>query len=89
MREGELVVDCQADIHQHLDTRFTVPLVREGEFPAKLGLNPVLDLDDERFVMITEFASSVFRRDIKERVGELHDQQDAIVRALDFLTGGF
>lgn len=85
-----MVVDCQSDIHRHLDTRFVIPaLPFEIDYPLKPGLNPVLDCAGKRIVLIAEFASTVFVRDIAETVGSVEGDSDRVTRALDFLTGGF
>ena len=90
MKDGEVVLDCQADIHRHLDTRFIIPLVDYADdYPLKAGLNPIFELDGKRLVLVSEFASTVFFRDMRKRIGTLDLHYDEIVRALDFLTGGF
>jgi toxin CcdB len=90
MKDGETVVDCQADIHRHLDTRFIIPLVPfADDYPLKAGLNPIVTMDDARLVLVAEFASTVFVRDLRKKIGTLDDQHDKITRALDFLTSGF
>ena len=89
LRQGELVVDCQADIHRDLATRFVIPVVPfESDYPVKLGLNPVLDCEGQRFVLVTEFASTIFVRDIAKTIGTVGQAADRITRALDTLTGG-
>jgi toxin CcdB len=90
LRQGELVVDCQSDIHRHLDTRFVIPAVSfEADYPVKPGLNPVLNCAGNKIVLVTEFASTVFVRDIAETIGSVESESDRVTRALDFLTGGF
>ena len=90
MKDGETVIDCQADIHRHLDTRFIMPLVPfAGDYPLKTGLNPIVDMEGIRLVLIAEFASTVFVRDMRKKIGTLDDHHDQITRALDFLTSGF
>ena len=90
LRQGELVVDCQSDIHRHLDTRFVIPAVPfDTDYPLKHGLNPVLDCAGDKIVLVAEFASTVFVRDIVETIGSVDAESDRVTRALDFLTGGF
>lgn len=90
MKDGEIVVDCQADIHRQLDTRFIIPLLPfADDYPLKAGLNPIVNINGAQFVLVAEFASTVFVRDLRTKVGSLDDDQDQITRALDFLTSGF
>lgn len=85
-----MVVDCQSDIHRHLDSRFVIPAIPfDANYPLKQGLNPVLDCAGEKIVLVTEFASTVFVREIAETLGSVDDESDRVTRALDFLTGGF
>lgn len=83
-------LDCQADIHRQLKTRFVVPmrLVAEG-YPAKRGLNPSFALNGLELVMITEFASAVFVAELGERMGSLDQYHPEIIQALDLLISGF
>lgn len=90
LSDGELVVDCQSDIHRHLDTRFVIPLVPfDSRYPVKQDLNPVADLQGQKLIIVTEAASTISARDIAGTVGNIDGAHDPIVRALDFLTGGF
>lgn len=90
MKNGETVVDGQADIHRHLDTRFVIPLVPfADDYPLKGGLNPIMNIEGARLVLVAEFASTVFVRDLRKKVGTLDGHHDEITRALDFLTSGF
>jgi toxin CcdB len=90
LRQGELVVDCQPDIHRHLDTRFVIPAVPFSDnYPVKPGLNPTLEFAGQKIVLIAEFASTILVRDIIETIGSVDADADRVTRALDFLTGGF
>lgn len=83
-------LDCQADIHRQLNTRFVVPmrLAAEG-YPAKRGLNPSFTLNGLNLVMIAEFASTVFVSELGERIGSLDQYHSEIIQALDLLISGF
>lgn len=82
-------LDCQADIHRQLKTRFVVPmrLAAEG-YPVKTGLNPSFHLNGVELVMITEFASAVFVSELGERIGSLDQHHPEIIQALDLLISG-
>ena len=89
LRDGELAIDCQASAHRHLSTRFVIPLRDAEGYPAKKWLNPKIDLNEESYVLVTEFASTVFQNEIAETIGNVKSAADEITRAIDFLTGGF
>ncbi|WP_298291531.1 CcdB family protein [Novosphingobium sp.] len=89
-REGTLLLDCQADLLEHLTTRFVVPLLAEDDSPKPLTrLNPVFVVQDQRHVMATQFAASIPVRDLGEKVSSLITEEDRISLALDMLIVGF
>jgi toxin CcdB len=54
------LLDCQADILAALNTRLVVPLLPEGTIPQfDRRLNPVMSIEGERFVMVTQAAVAV------------------------------
>lgn len=89
-RDGELVIDCQADTLLDLPTRFVVPLV-----PADLiavhypRLNPVFEVDDERYMMATQMAAAVPVTLLGPRTGDLTAQQFLVSDAIDMLLSGY
>jgi toxin CcdB len=84
-----LVVDCQTDLLGHIDTRFVVPLVARDEAPSPVRpLNPVFQIEGAEFVMLTQAAAAVRRRNLGEEVGSLADRDREIMNALDFLLTG-
>ena len=83
-------LDCQADIHRQLSTRFVVPMrLASEDYPTKRGLNPAFTLNGLELVMITEFASTVFVSELGERIGSLDPYHSDIIQALDLLISGF
>lgn len=83
-------LDCQADIHRQLKTRFIVPMRSSAEgYPLKGKLNPSFKLADMELVMITEFASTVFVSELGEWIGSLDQYHPEIIDALDLLISGF
>lgn len=86
---GEYLVDCQADLLSHLNTRFVVPLARPGEGPSPAGsLNPILMIDAEEMIFYPQFAMAVPVGDLSERIASLDDQRFAVIGALDMLITG-
>lgn len=91
LREGGgLVLDCQTDLLDRLNTRLVVPLIPvEDAPPAMARLNPVFDVEGRSVTMVTQFAATVHVRELGERVVSLLHKQDAIGAALDMLVSGF
>jgi len=88
--DGGYMLDCQADILHGLDTRLTVPLFAFDRAPLPAGrLNPIFTIGDARFVMMTQYASAIRTVQIGTRVGNLGDEQAAIMNALDMLLTGY
>ncbi len=88
-REGELLLDCQADLLSHFNTRFVIPLASpdEGPKPAR-KLNPLVVVDGEPMVLYTQFALSVPASELKDRVMSLADRRNEVMDALDMLLSG-
>ena len=84
------LLDCQADLLEHLNTRFVVPLISEEVAPKPASrLNPVFVVDGRRLVMVTQFAAAISARDMGEKLVSLVSEQDTINIALDMLISGF
>lgn len=85
-----LLVDCQADILEILDTRVVVPLLPVADAPKPARhLNPFIELDGEFYVMATQFLTSVSVSDFGDKIATLSDRSDDVNRALDILITGF
>jgi len=52
-------------------------------------LNPILQMEGEPLVMVTQFAAAIPVRELGEKVGSCLLDQDAIGDALDMLISGF
>lgn len=88
-RDGPLLLDCQTDF-LIIDSRVVVPLFPRGEVINLVRrLNPVLLLDGQELVMMTQLISAVGNAAAGRRVASLADQQDAIKAAVDMLFGGY
>ena len=83
------VLDCQADILAHLNTRLVVPLLSSdrGVEPAR-HLNPVLSLGGTDHVLVPQFAASIPVSELEQPVGSLAGERYAVLNALDFLITG-
>ena len=84
------VLDVQADLLSHIDTRTVVPLLPEDVAPKPISdLNPVFEVRGKRYVMVTQAIASIPKRELKRTVASLTEQHDIITRALDVLLLGF
>lgn len=88
--DGTLLLDCQADLLNDLSTRLVVPLLCEKDAPQPAArLNPVFVMNEQRYVMVTQYAASMPVREMGERIASLMHEQDRINLALDMLITGF
>ena len=86
---GGLVVNCQSDLLNHLESRFVAPLVRKSDAPQPgRRFNPIFDVDGIEHVMLTQFSGAVDRRQLGEVVTSLADRSFEITDALDVLISG-
>jgi toxin CcdB len=89
-RLGEtLVINCQADLLASLESRFVVPLVPISEAPkAAQRLNPIFHVAGAEFLMLTQAAAAVERRELGAVVASLADRSFEVTGALDVLISG-
>jgi toxin CcdB len=84
-----LVIDCQSDLLDHIDSRFVVPLVPRAASPQPAHrLNPVFTILCEDYVMLTQAASAVRRRELGAVIASLDERRLEITGALDVLITG-
>ena len=87
--DGDLVVDCQSDLLEHLDTRFVVPLLPADQFEVVARrLNPLFTVEDVDHVMYTQFAAAVPARQLDDFIVNLGNHSFVIIDALDVLLTG-
>lgn len=83
------LLDCQADILAHLNTRLVVPLLtRERAVEPARHLNPVFTLSGTDHILVTQFASSFPTEELGRSAGSLAGERYAVLNALDFLITG-
>lgn len=83
------VVDVQSDHLDRMPTRVVVPLGRPDTFLQPVRrLNPVLEVDGEPLILITEQASALPARVLGRKVASLAEHRTDIIAALDFLFTG-
>jgi len=90
LNSGEaLVLDCQSDLLDQLNTRFVVPLIPRGQAPAAAHrLNPVFTIAGQEVLMATQFAAAVLSQELSEPVISLRERSFEIVGAQDVLISG-
>ena len=86
-----LLLDIQADILSHLDTRVVIPLMpfhkaKKEELPR---LKPVLPVNGKKYVLTTADIVTVLAARLGEKVANLEEHHMEIVDAVDFLMQGF
>lgn len=89
--EGDgYLLDLQADLLDHLNTRVVAPLlpVAAAPVPARI-LNPVFQVDEREVVMVTQYMAAVPATILRQPVGTLSARRDEIVAAVDLLMQGF
>lgn len=87
--EGYLL-DIQADLLSHLNTRIVVPLLPVGIAPKPAGtLNPLFDVEGNAVSMVTQFMAAVPAQLLKTAVANLQDRRGEITAAMDLLFQGF
>jgi toxin CcdB len=83
------LLDCQADLLSHLNTRFVVPLLPMGAAPRPAArLNPVFEILGAPHLMVTQFAAAVLSKELGGKVTSLSEQDTVIINALDMLISG-
>jgi toxin CcdB len=88
LRDGSMVVDCQADFLNDIGTRFVVPLLPRGEGPGpNVRINPEFEVHGERLVLVTQLAATVRTSELRSRVTSLMDEDYRITGAIDVLIG--
>lgn len=84
------LLNVQADLLDHLNTRVVVPLLPQdlAPVPAKV-LNPVFEVDGSPVVMVTQFLAAVPSRMLDGFVVSLESRRNEVIAALDLLFQGF
>ena len=84
------LLDVQADLLSHLNTRLVVPLLplSEAPTPAKI-LNPTFEILGEKVSLVTQFMAAVPCSLMREKIGSLSACRDEITAAIDLLITGF
>lgn len=89
--EGEgYLLDIQADLLSHLNTRVVVPLLPVDSAPKPaVTLNPLFDIEGTTVSMVTQFMAAVPAQLLKTTVLSLESRRQEITAAVDLLFRGF
>lgn len=90
-RSGDgYLLDVQADLLDHLNTRVVVPLLPQLQAPQPAArLNPVFEIDGASLVMATQFLAAIPRGELGPIVANLEPEFANITSALDMVFQGF
>jgi toxin CcdB len=84
------LLDIQADLLSHLNTRVVVPLLPLSYAPKPARtLNPCFDIAGETLVMATQFMAAVPVNILHAPLTSLGARRDELVAAIDLLMQGF
>lgn len=84
------LLDVQSNLLSELETRVVVPLYAATAIKAgaMTVLTPRLEVEGKELVAMTPQLSGISRKELGAEVGQLADQRDTIIRALDLLITG-
>ncbi len=82
---GVAMVVVESDLLPPDASIVVIPLL--SDYPAVRDLNPELQHNGERLVLATRLIAGVRRSNLR-RAGNLRDQGDLIIRAVDILMAG-
>jgi toxin CcdB len=86
---GGYLLDVQADILRHLNTRVVIPLMPLGKAPKPAtSLNPLFVINDIEHSMVTQYMAAVPTSILKRETLNVADRRDDIVNAIDLLLPG-
>lgn len=90
-RSGDgLLLDVQADLLDHLNSRVVVPLISKSKGPKPAArLNPEIALASGKFIMATQFLAAIPKSEMGPKVDGLQDSFAEITAALDMVFQGF
>ena len=84
------LLDVQADLREHLNTRLVVPLLSLAIAPPPAStLNPVFTIEGNTVVMVSQFLATIPAQILKAPVASLAGSRTEITAALDLLFQGF
>ncbi len=84
------LLDCQSNLLSGLNTRLVVPLISVEKAPKPADrLNPVLDANGQKWVMMTQYLAAVPVKPLGQAIGSCAVHHIEIIGAIDFLMTGY
>lgn len=84
------LVDVQADLMSHLNSRLVIPLVRSNIAPTPIKvLNPIFQIEEATYLMLTQQMAAVSVQMLKRPVLNVNNRRDEVVAAIDLLLQGY
>jgi toxin CcdB len=84
------LLDVQNDLLDDLETRVVVPLCPASMIKGRIlrSLTPVLEIEGERFVMLTPQMAGIPKSELGAPVTRVEQYRFEIIAAIDFLLTG-
>lgn len=84
------LLDIQSDLLEDLRTTIVIPLMPTSfaDKHVMSRLNPVVEIDNESFVVMTQSLAGVDRAILGETVCDLAGQRPLVIAAIDFVLSG-
>ncbi|MDW7748763.1 CcdB family protein [Halomonas sp.] len=84
------LLDIQSDLLEELRTTVVVPLcpAAQAESLRMTYLNPIIEIDGERYIALTQELAGIERKRLGKTVHDLGIYRDQIMAAVDFLITG-
>ena len=86
--KGQLLLDCQSDLLDQLDTRVVVPLLPAAAMVAATRLNPVFEIEGDQYMMQTALILAMPVDRLEPTATNLANRHFEILSALDMLFTG-
>jgi toxin CcdB len=84
------LLDVQADLMSHLNSRLVIPLVPAGIAPTPMKiLNPAFQIQDAPHLLLTQQMAAVSVQILKKPLVNVNERRDDVVAAIDLLLQGF
>ena len=88
LKSGLLVVDLQTDLIGMEVSRIVAPLREAGRYAAFPGLTPMVEVGGTDWMVRVQEMAALPGAELRDRVGSLAAQRDALKRAVDILFDG-
>jgi len=85
-----LVLDVQSKLLDGFATRVVLPMRLVNQYAAKpiTGLNPVINIDEQNYLVLAQQITVMPARFLGNAVADLSAHQHAIVAAMDYVLSG-